>query len=194
MCVESPSVALLWLIRGQALLSKENSRKCSNPWCSRRIPFENEYKFKQCIRCRVRGRWNVKKRRIVSQHYERGKDHVGISTHVLNEYNRLQARRRKLGIIDEAPPPKEIIEPDVSDKNSAAPGMLGSSTQGGLYAGPTSAATHLLMVRLFFPFPFSQSLHPINFLLPHKSKQKPAIPKTLNANQVKTVLLRIFPK
>ena len=62
----------------------------------------------------MRGRWNVKKRRIVSQHYERGKDHVGISTHVLNEYNRLQARRRKLGIIDEAPPPKEIIEPDSS--------------------------------------------------------------------------------
>ncbi|RDB20541.1 putative transcriptional regulatory protein C1F7.11c [Hypsizygus marmoreus] len=42
-------------------------------------------------------------------------------------------------------PKKEAIDPDVSDKTSAAPGMLGTQTQGGLYAGPTSAATHLLM-------------------------------------------------
>jgi len=43
-------------------------------------------------------------------------------------------------------PKKEPVEPDVSDKNATAPGMLGTQQQGGLYAGPTSAATHLLMV------------------------------------------------
>ncbi|KAG5654658.1 hypothetical protein H0H81_009906 [Sphagnurus paluster] len=42
-------------------------------------------------------------------------------------------------------PKKEVIEHDVVEKISAAPGMLGSQVQGGLYAGPTSAATHLLM-------------------------------------------------
>ncbi|GLB33441.1 putative fungal specific transcription factor [Lyophyllum shimeji] len=42
-------------------------------------------------------------------------------------------------------PKKEAIDPDVNDKNAAAPGMLGTQGQGGLYAGPTSAATHLLM-------------------------------------------------
>ena len=45
-------------------------------------------------------------------------------------------------------PKKEPVEPDVSDKNATAPGMLGTQQQGGLYAGPTSAATHLLMVNL----------------------------------------------
>lgn len=45
-------------------------------------------------------------------------------------------------------PKKEPVEPDVSDKNATAPGMLGTQQQGGLYAGPTSAATHLLMVSL----------------------------------------------
>lgn len=78
----------------------EESRKCSNPWCNNRIPFEHEYEYKQCIRCRVRGRWNVKKRRIISKHHERGRDHVGIATHVVNEYNRLQVKRRKLGLTD----------------------------------------------------------------------------------------------
>jgi len=43
-------------------------------------------------------------------------------------------------------PKKEPVEPDVSEKTAAAPGMLGTHQQGGLYAGPTSAATHLLMV------------------------------------------------
>ncbi|KAF9482002.1 hypothetical protein BDN70DRAFT_854145 [Pholiota conissans] len=43
-------------------------------------------------------------------------------------------------------PKKEYVDPDVhSEKSQAAPGMLGSHVQGGLYAGPTSAATHLLM-------------------------------------------------
>ncbi|KAF9569447.1 hypothetical protein CPC08DRAFT_701929 [Agrocybe pediades] len=43
-------------------------------------------------------------------------------------------------------PKKECIDYDISaDKDSAAPGMLGSQDQGGLYAGPTSAATHLLI-------------------------------------------------
>ncbi|KAF9535023.1 fungal-specific transcription factor domain-containing protein [Crepidotus variabilis] len=42
-------------------------------------------------------------------------------------------------------PKTEVVEPEVNEKNASAPGMLGSSQQGGLYAGPTSAATHLLM-------------------------------------------------
>ncbi|PPR02439.1 hypothetical protein CVT24_001988, partial [Panaeolus cyanescens] len=42
-------------------------------------------------------------------------------------------------------PKKEVVDADVNDKGSAAPGMLGSQVQGGLYAGPTSAATHLMM-------------------------------------------------
>jgi hypothetical protein len=43
-------------------------------------------------------------------------------------------------------PKQEAVDHDINDKGSAAPGMLGSQVQGGLYAGPTSAATHLLMV------------------------------------------------
>jgi hypothetical protein len=46
-------------------------------------------------------------------------------------------------------PKKEIIDPDVTDKPSAAPGMLGSQGQGGLYTGATSTTTHLLMVITF---------------------------------------------
>ncbi|KAG5644919.1 hypothetical protein DXG03_007384 [Asterophora parasitica] len=43
-------------------------------------------------------------------------------------------------------PKKEIIEHDtVNEKTAAAPGMLGPQGQGGLYTGPTSAATHLIM-------------------------------------------------
>ncbi|KAF8639937.1 hypothetical protein AX17_001187 [Amanita inopinata Kibby_2008] len=42
-------------------------------------------------------------------------------------------------------PKKEVFDSDITDKNNAAPGMLGDQVQGGLYAGPTSAATHLLM-------------------------------------------------
>ncbi|KAK7471108.1 hypothetical protein VKT23_002523 [Stygiomarasmius scandens] len=44
-------------------------------------------------------------------------------------------------------PKKEPVEPDVSERpnpNSTVPGMLGTPNQGGLYAGPTSAALHLL--------------------------------------------------
>ncbi|KAK0467906.1 fungal-specific transcription factor domain-containing protein [Desarmillaria tabescens] len=42
-------------------------------------------------------------------------------------------------------PKKELLDPDVGDGSANnAPGMLASSGQGGLYAGPTSAATHLL--------------------------------------------------
>ncbi|KAJ4472068.1 fungal-specific transcription factor domain-containing protein [Lentinula aciculospora] len=46
-------------------------------------------------------------------------------------------------------PKKEPVDSDVNDKSSqsgatTAPGMLGSRVQGGLYAGPTSAALHLL--------------------------------------------------
>ncbi|KAG6866009.1 hypothetical protein C0991_009681 [Blastosporella zonata] len=46
-------------------------------------------------------------------------------------------------------PKKEAIDAEVIEKTVPAPGMLGSQGQGGLYAGPTSAATHLLMVRPF---------------------------------------------
>ncbi|KAG6919321.1 hypothetical protein DXG01_007454 [Tephrocybe rancida] len=42
-------------------------------------------------------------------------------------------------------PKKETIDADVLEKTVPAPGMLGTQGQGGLYAGPTSAATHLLM-------------------------------------------------
>ncbi|KAJ3734506.1 fungal-specific transcription factor domain-containing protein [Lentinula guzmanii] len=50
---------------------------------------------------------------------------------------------------DNIVPKKEPVDPDVNDKSSQsgatmAPGMLGSKVQGGLYAGPTSAALHLL--------------------------------------------------
>ncbi|KAJ3822421.1 fungal-specific transcription factor domain-containing protein [Lentinula raphanica] len=50
---------------------------------------------------------------------------------------------------DNIVPKKEPVDPDVNDKPSqsgsnTAPGMLGSKVQGGLYAGPTSAALHLL--------------------------------------------------
>ncbi|KAF9076624.1 fungal-specific transcription factor domain-containing protein [Rhodocollybia butyracea] len=46
-------------------------------------------------------------------------------------------------------PKKEPVDPDVNEKASnsgatTAPGMLGSRGQGGLYAGPTSTALHLL--------------------------------------------------
>ena len=51
-------------------------------------------------------------------------------------------------------PKKEFVEADVSEKGAAAPGVLGSHVQGGLYAGPTSAATHLLMVHIFFSHVF----------------------------------------
>ncbi|KAF5387736.1 hypothetical protein D9615_000063 [Tricholomella constricta] len=41
-------------------------------------------------------------------------------------------------------PKKEVIDHDVNDKATAAPGMLGTQGQG-LYTGPTSAKTHLMM-------------------------------------------------
>lgn len=49
-------------------------------------------------------------------------------------------------------PKKENVEPNAEGKG-AAPGMLGSQVQGGLYAGPTSAATHLLIVRIHILLP-----------------------------------------
>lgn len=51
---------------------------------------------------------------------------------------------------------KELLDPDVTDKHPV-PGILGNQGQGlsqGLYAGPTSAATHLL-VPFFIYFPVS---------------------------------------
>jgi len=42
-------------------------------------------------------------------------------------------------------PKKEVPEPDAAEKPSTAPGLLGNQAQGGYYAGPTSAATHLLL-------------------------------------------------
>ncbi|KAF9468850.1 fungal-specific transcription factor domain-containing protein [Collybia nuda] len=42
-------------------------------------------------------------------------------------------------------PKKEVIDPDVTDKPTVAPGMLGSQGQGGLYTGATSVTAHLSM-------------------------------------------------
>ncbi|KNZ75688.1 hypothetical protein J132_02318 [Termitomyces sp. J132] len=39
----------------------------------------------------------------------------------------------------------EVVEPDIMEKALQAPGMLGSQGTGGLYTGPTSTTTHLLM-------------------------------------------------
>ncbi|KAM6495681.1 Fungal specific transcription factor domain containing protein [Amanita muscaria] len=41
-------------------------------------------------------------------------------------------------------PKKEVVEVNGIDKNQAAPYILGHQVLGGLYAGPTSAATHLI--------------------------------------------------
>ncbi|KAJ6510249.1 fungal-specific transcription factor domain-containing protein [Mycena vitilis] len=56
------------------------------------------------------------------------------------------ARRGSEAMPGPVVPKKEIVDPDISEKlhPPTAPGMLGSHGQGGLYAGPTSAATHLL--------------------------------------------------
>ncbi|KAJ7667601.1 hypothetical protein DFH06DRAFT_1183020 [Mycena polygramma] len=56
------------------------------------------------------------------------------------------ARRGSEAMPGPVVPKKEIVDPDISEKlhTPTAPGMLGSHGQGGLYAGPTSAATHLL--------------------------------------------------
>ena len=56
-------------------------------------------------------------------------------------------------------PKQETVDPDINDKGSTAPGMLGSQVQGGLYAGPTSAATHLLMVSNLTKFFWFRNLH-----------------------------------
>ncbi|KAG6861192.1 hypothetical protein C0995_002819 [Termitomyces sp. Mi166 len=42
-------------------------------------------------------------------------------------------------------PKKEVVDSDVIEKTMPAPGMLGSQGTGGLYTGPTSTTTHLLM-------------------------------------------------
>lgn len=55
-----------------------------------------------------------------------------------------QAHRRTADSASLITPKKENPESSVEGKG-AAPGMLGSQGQGGLYAGPTSAATHLLL-------------------------------------------------
>ncbi|KAJ3485607.1 hypothetical protein NLJ89_g11886 [Agrocybe chaxingu] len=58
---------------------------------------------------------------------------------------RSHAQRRASDAAALLVPKKETVDPEVGEKAAAAPGMLGSQVQGGLYAGPTSAATHLLM-------------------------------------------------
>ena len=55
-------------------------------------------------------------------------------------------------------PKKEAVDPDMNDKGSAAPGMLAGQGQGALYAGPTSAATHLMVSR-FTKFFGTNNLH-----------------------------------
>ncbi|KAJ3549525.1 hypothetical protein NMY22_g841 [Coprinellus aureogranulatus] len=58
--------------------------------------------------------------------------------------NQSPAQRRTSDSTALITPKKENVDPG-SDGKGAAPGMLGSQVQGGLYAGPTSAATHLLI-------------------------------------------------
>lgn len=58
--------------------------------------------------------------------------------------NNLALQRRQSEAPSHTAPKKEVVEPDVSDKAQAAHGLLGRQVQGGLYAGPTSAATHLI--------------------------------------------------
>jgi hypothetical protein len=46
-------------------------------------------------------------------------------------------------------PKKENADAEIHSKDTV-PGMLGSPGHGGLYAGPTSAATHLLSVSVIY--------------------------------------------
>lgn len=55
-------------------------------------------------------------------------------------------QKRPSEVSSHTTPKKEVIDPDVSDKTQPAHGFLGRQAQGGLYAGPTSAATHLITV------------------------------------------------
>ncbi|RXW24597.1 hypothetical protein EST38_g1209 [Candolleomyces aberdarensis] len=57
--------------------------------------------------------------------------------------NQTQAHRRASDAASLIVPKKENVEAEGEGKT--APGMLGGQVQGGLYAGPTSAATHLLI-------------------------------------------------
>lgn len=63
-----------------------------------------------------------------------------------NQRNNVSVPQRRASDAAFIVPKKELIDQDVGEKNGAAPGMLGSQVQGGLYAGPTSAAMHLLIV------------------------------------------------
>ncbi|TFK29338.1 hypothetical protein FA15DRAFT_582359 [Coprinopsis marcescibilis] len=58
--------------------------------------------------------------------------------------NHAQSHRRPSDASAFLGPKKEVSE-DGSEKPNAAPGVLGQHVQGGLYAGPTSAATHLII-------------------------------------------------
>lgn len=62
-----------------------------------------------------------------------------------SQRNHLVPHRRASDASSLIVPKKEVVDFDVNEKTSTAPGVLGSHVQGGLYAGPTSAATHLLM-------------------------------------------------
>jgi hypothetical protein len=87
----------------QAVLEANKSRECSSNWCRIRIPLQEEYSWKRCVKCRVRGRWGVKRRRVIGQHYEIGHAHVGLAHHVLHEFQRQRRRRQKVGLDLELP-------------------------------------------------------------------------------------------
>ncbi|KAI0031012.1 hypothetical protein K488DRAFT_87217 [Vararia minispora EC-137] len=97
-------------------LDVNESRECSSARCRNRIPLEDAYRWKRCLRCRVRGRWNVKRQRVISLHYETGEAHVGIAQHILHEHQRQRNRRQKLGLDPEFPmPPGMPYTPFVPD-------------------------------------------------------------------------------
>lgn len=88
-------------------------------------------------------------------------------------------------------PKKEPVEPDVSDKSPAAPGMLGTQQQGGLYAGPTSAATHLLMVSMAGSS-LVKKLILFSSDLTFSPRQKVVIRMTLRGNKVRIASMKTF--
>ncbi|KAJ7477152.1 fungal-specific transcription factor domain-containing protein [Mycena galericulata] len=70
-----------------------------------------------------------------------------LEAYVFPTHQRAYAAARRGSEVSAVIPKKEAVDLDISEKlhPPTAPGMLGSQGQGGLYAGPTSAATHLLL-------------------------------------------------
>ncbi|TFK43308.1 fungal-specific transcription factor domain-containing protein [Crucibulum laeve] len=70
-----------------------------------------------------------------------------LETYILpSQRNQITPHRRASEVLPSVIPKKENIDPDVNEKNTTTPGMLGTQGQGvQLYVGATSAATHFLM-------------------------------------------------